>query len=117
MATIILGSYMVRYPLGGNLSWALQYLVGFKELGHDVYFVEKYVHADSCYDPVARQLSNDCSYGVRIVKEIMEKYGLADNWCFVEYGENYHGRSKKEIEEIFADLCKQVDALKEKQAK
>jgi hypothetical protein len=29
MATIVVGSYMVRYPLGGMLSWVLQYLVGF----------------------------------------------------------------------------------------
>ena len=42
MARIILGSYMFRYPLGGMLSWVLQYLLGLKDLGHDVYFVEKY---------------------------------------------------------------------------
>ena len=51
MATIVVGSYMVRYPLGGNLSWALQYLTGLKDLGHDVYMVEKYVHEESCYHP------------------------------------------------------------------
>ena len=41
MARILFGSYMVRYPLGGNLSWALQWLVGFQQLGHEVYLVEK----------------------------------------------------------------------------
>ena len=101
-----MGSYMVRYPLGGNLSWAIQYLVGFRDLGHEVYFVEKYVHEDSCYDPVARRLSNDCSYGVSIVSELLASYGLEHNWCFVEYGEKYHGLSRRKIEEIFsrADL-------------
>jgi hypothetical protein len=33
MARVILGSYMVRYPLGGMLSWQLQWLVGFQRLG------------------------------------------------------------------------------------
>jgi hypothetical protein len=106
MATIIMGSYMVRYPLGGNISWALQYLLGFRELGHEVYFVEKYVHEDSCYDPVAQHMSDDCSYGVKVVSELLASYGLEDHWCFVESGDQYHGLSRKRIEEIFsrADL-------------
>lgn len=106
MATIVIGSYMVRYPLGGNLSWALQYLVGFKELGHEVYFVEKYVHPDSCYDPVKKVLSDDCSYGVKVVSDLLTRYGLEKNWCFVENGDIYHGLSKREIIDIFrrADL-------------
>lgn len=92
---------MVRYPLGGNLSWALQYLVGFKELGHDVYFVEKFVNEDSCYDPVKQVLSNDCTYGVKVVSELLARYGLQDKWCYVEHGEIYHGLSKKKINEVF----------------
>ncbi len=97
---------MVRYPLGGNLSWALQYLAGFKALGHDIYFVEKYVHPDSCYDPVQQRMSNNCSYGVRVVSELLKLYGLEDKWCFVEFGEIYHGLSKEKVEEVFsrADL-------------
>jgi hypothetical protein len=101
MATIIMGSYMVRYPLGGNLSWALQYLVGFKELGHDVYFVEKYVHQNSCYDPVKQVLSDDCSYGVKVVSDLLARYGLENKWCFVEQGEIFHGISKNKINAIF----------------
>ena len=54
MATIIVGAYMVRYPLGGMMSWVFQHLVGFKALGHEVYFVEKYVYENSCYNPVDR---------------------------------------------------------------
>ena len=101
MATIIMGSYMVRYPLGGNLSWALQYLIGFKELGHDIYLVEKYAYQDSCYDPISQKLSSDCSYGVKVVSELMETFGLGDKWCYVEEGEIYHGLSKKQIDEVF----------------
>ncbi|MDQ4138907.1 MAG: hypothetical protein M3142_00130, partial [Bacteroidota bacterium] len=106
MATIVVGSYMVRYPLGGNLSWALQYLVGFKELGHDVYLVEKYAYPNSCYDPVKQTQSDDCTYGLKVVSELLARYGLADKWCFVESGDIYHGLSKREINDVFrrADL-------------
>jgi hypothetical protein len=101
-----MGTYMVRYPLGGNLSWALQYLAGLKALGHDVYMVEKYVHPNSCYDPVRQTVSDDCSYGVQVVNDLLKAYGLEHNWCYVQAGEVYHGRSKKEIEAVFqrADL-------------
>jgi hypothetical protein len=101
MATIVIGSYMVRYPLGGNLSWALQYLVGFKELGHEVYVVEKYAYPDSCYDPVKGVLSDDCSYGVKVVSDLLARYGLENNWCFVENGEIYHGLSKQQVTDVF----------------
>lgn len=106
MATIIVGSYMVRYPLGGNLSWALQYLTGLKDLGHDVYFVEKHVYDDSCFDPVKQVLTNDCSTGVQIVSELLSRFGLQDHWCFVGEGNQYYGLSKTEIEDVFrrADL-------------
>ena len=106
MATIIMGSYMVRYPLGGNLSWALQYLTGLKDLGHDVYFVEKHMYEDSCFDPVKQILSNDCTAGVKIVSELLDRFGLGDSWCFVGEGNEYYGLSKVEIETVFkrADL-------------
>ena len=48
MARIVVGSYMVRYPLGGMMSYVLQYLLGFQRLGHDVYFVEKAGYHNSC---------------------------------------------------------------------
>ena len=106
MATIIMGSYMVRYPMGGNLSWALQYLIGFKDLGHDIYFVEKYAYPDSCYDPVGKKLSSDCSYGVSVVSALMNAYGMGNKWCYVEEGEIYHGLSKHQMDAVFdrADL-------------
>jgi hypothetical protein len=97
---------MVRYPLGGSLSWQLQYLLGLKQLGHEVYFVEKYAYENSCYDPIKKVNSNDCSYGLSVVSELFQRFGLENNWCFVEWGDIYHGMSKARIESIFrrADL-------------
>ena len=101
MARIVLGSYMVRYPLGGMLSWVLQYLAGFKDLGHEIYFVEKYGYPDSCYNPLNETMSDDCSYGVKVLSELLAKVGLQEKWCFVERSGKYHGISRKDIEEIF----------------
>ena len=84
MARIILGSYMFRYPLGGMLSWGIQYLLGIKNNGHEVYFVEKSGYENSCYNPVAKTMSNDCAYGVKIVSELFLRFNLGENWCFVD---------------------------------
>jgi len=109
MATIIVGAYMVRYPLGGMMSWVFQHLVGFKSLGHEVYFVEKYGYENSCYNPVDRTMSNDCSYGVKLVADLLTTAGLRDNWCFVDHQGNYYGISKKKIEAVFKSADCYID--------
>jgi hypothetical protein len=106
MATIIVGSYMVRYPLGGMLSWVLQYLTGFKKLGHDVYFVEKFGYPNSCYDPSRNVMSDHCAYGIQVVSNLLAAHGLEAKWCFVARSGEYHGISRGDIEALFrsADL-------------
>lgn len=97
---------MVRYPLGGNLSWALQWLVGFQRLGHDVYFAEKSGYPGSCFHPLRNVMGDDCTYGVAVLHELLERFGLERRWCFVDAAGNYHGLSRLEIEELLrsADL-------------
>ena len=106
MARIILDSYMVHYPLGGILSWVLQYLVGFQRLGHEVYFVEKSPYPGSCYDPVADAMTDDCSQGVATVAALMVRFGLQDRWCYVDSAGRYHGLPRERVAEVFrsADL-------------
>ncbi|MGH2755972.1 MAG: hypothetical protein ACRDLB_16280, partial [Actinomycetota bacterium] len=101
MARVILGSYMVRYPLGGMMSWVLQYLVGLHRLGHETYFVEKAGWPDACFDPDEGIMSDDCSFGVRAVGSLLTEHSLADRWCFVDNHGRYFGLPKEDIEEVF----------------
>jgi hypothetical protein len=106
VARVVVGSWMVRYPLGGNLSWTLQWLLGFHRLGHEVYLVEKSGYPNSCFDPVKGVMSDDCSYGTSAVHELLARFGLAERWCYVDAHECYHGISRQRAAEIFrtADL-------------
>ncbi|MEO5579032.1 MAG: hypothetical protein ABIR58_00120 [Gemmatimonadaceae bacterium] len=106
MARIILGSYMVRYPLGAVLSWALQYLTGFQKLGHDVFFVEKSGYPKSCYDPSRDVMSDDCSYGTVTVEAVLSRIGMGGKWCFVDAAGRHHGLSRERVQAVFdsADL-------------
>ena len=40
MARIIFAGYLVRYPLGGYAWQMAHYLLGFRSLGHDIWFYE-----------------------------------------------------------------------------
>ncbi|MEO5579104.1 MAG: hypothetical protein ABIR58_00485 [Gemmatimonadaceae bacterium] len=101
MARIVLGAYMVRYPLGGVLSSSLQWIVGLQQLGHEIYVAEKSGYADSCYDPSLDVMSDDCAFGTSALNELLARFGLQDNWCYAAADGVYHGMSCKRIEEVF----------------
>jgi hypothetical protein len=109
MARIVVGAYMVRYPLGGMLSCSLQWLLGFQRLGHEVYFVEKSGWPGSCYDPSKNAAGDDCSYGIRAVSALLARFGLEDRWCFVDAAGVYHGMSRDLIETVLRSADAFVD--------
>lgn len=96
---------MVRYPLGGMLSWVLQYLVGFQRLGHEVWFVEKSGYPNACYDPRHDVMTDDASYGLAVVSDLLAQHEI-QHWCFVDQAGRYHGTPRPQIEAAFreADL-------------
>src|SRR5262245_60802811 len=97
---------MVRYPLGGNLSWTLQWLVGFQRLGHEVFLVEKADGPNSCWDPSNGTMGDDGSSGAKTVHDLLSRFGLGERWCFAEFGGRYRGMSRARVEEVLrtADL-------------
>jgi hypothetical protein len=113
MARIIVGATMVRYPLGGMNQWVLTWLVGFKRLGHDVYLIEKSGWPNSCYDVSRRTMSDDCSYGVGVVSALLRRFGLEDEWCFVDAAGQYHGLSQDKLSDLFksADLFVDLEGV------
>ena len=109
MARILIGAYAVRLPLGGYVSWNLQWLLGFARLGHEVYLVEKSGWPSSCYDPSTRTHGDDCAHGLAVVHQALDRFGLGSHWCYVDAGGRYHGRSRKHIEDVFASADLFID--------
>jgi hypothetical protein len=107
VARIVVSASMVQYPLGGMCQWVLAWLVGFQQLGHEVYVVEKSGWwPQACYDVSKREMSDDCSYGIEVVNGLLRQFGLEKNWCFVDVNRMYHGMSRERGHEVFhsADL-------------
>jgi hypothetical protein len=109
MARIIVASYAVRFPVGGYLSWVLQWLIGFQRLGHDVYFVEKSGWSESCYDPSKHVMTDDSSYGTAALHALLARFGLGDRWCFVDARGRYHGMSRRRVGKVFSSADLFVD--------
>ena len=71
---------MGRCPFAGH-SWGhMNWLIGFKRLGHEVYYVED----DTVwpYDPVQNTVTDDCRYAVNHIRQCMERIGLRNRWAF-----------------------------------
>jgi hypothetical protein len=101
MARILVGGGMVRHPHGGISHWLLTWLIGLRQLGHDVYYVEKSGWPFACYHPPTREWTDDCRYGVRTAAALLRRFDLQDRWCFVDAEGTYHGLTRTCVTDIF----------------
>ena len=77
---IIVTGLVGQYPFGGVIWDYLQYLLGFRALGHEVLYLE-----DSGawpYDPEAGTVTDDCSFALRSLKKIFADFGIPDAWVY-----------------------------------
>lgn len=88
---IVVMGHIVRCPLGG-LTWHyLQYMLGFKALGHDVFYVEDSYRFESdasawCYDPDRNTVDPDPTPGLKFASHVFERVGLGDSWGYYDAG-------------------------------
>lgn len=109
MAKVVVGVYMVRYPLGGMLSWALQYLLGLQQAGHDVTIVEKAHYHDACFDPKQGKMTDDPANGLAAVRELLSRFGLESRLGFVDIDRKTYGLTETEIKQAFTDADLFID--------
>ena len=77
---IIVGGYIGLYPTGGATLDYIQYPLGLKMLGHDVYYIE-----DTMQYPLFQQKGmpwDNADGCVEYVKKTMEYFGFRDNWAY-----------------------------------
>jgi len=103
---IIVGGYIGLYPTGGATWDYLQYPLGLKMLGHDVYYLE-----DTRQYPTFQtegKAWNDASGCVSYLRGIMESFGMAERWSYRDIAtNNYFGLSKQKV----LGLCQTADVF------
>lgn len=80
---VVLG-YIVRGPIGGMAWHHLQYVLGLKQLGHEVLFLEESDDYPSCYDPSNHSIGSDPTYGLGFAKRAFDQLGLRDCWAYFD---------------------------------
>jgi len=94
-----------QFPLAG-MAWQLvHHLVGFRQLGFNVYYIEQ--TGTVLYDPRVKSRVNDCAYSVHFIAETMRRIGLEDRWAYHDgLTGQWHGLSERCIQELFTSaLC------------
>jgi hypothetical protein len=103
---IVVTGLLGQYAFGGVTWDYLQYLLGFRGLGHDVWYLE-----DSGawpYDPVRQTVSEDCAYNVNYLRGMMAEFGFGDRWIYRNGADGkFHGAG----EAAARDLIKNGDLL------
>jgi len=102
---IVCSGFLVRHPLGGHSWHHLQYLVGFRRLGHEVTYFEHYGWPDSCYDPARDAMVADPSYGIAYLLTLLQPHGLGDRWCYLAEDGTAYGMPRERL----AELCCESD--------
>src|SRR5215510_11499674 len=90
MARIIFAGYLVRYPLGGYTWQMAHYLLGFRALGHDVWFYEDTGKWDCAlaYNPITSEFGPTYDYGIAATADFLGRLGFGDRWLFFDVERN-----------------------------
>ncbi len=102
---ILCSGYLVRYPLGGQTWHHLQYLVGFRRLGHEVVFFEHFGWPNSCYHPIRDKMTADPEFGIAFLRTTLQRYGLDECWCYLAEDGTAYGMPREQL----AQACRDSD--------
>lgn len=91
-------------PMAGLTLHYLQYLLGLRQLGHEVLYLEDTGAWN--YDPNTDSMTDDVELPVGYLREVMSAHGLADNWTFIDHEGHAHGLTGHDLRDFVrtADL-------------
>ncbi|MDO8794937.1 MAG: hypothetical protein Q7J25_10000 [Vicinamibacterales bacterium] len=98
---VVVAGIIARYPFGGVTWCSLMYLLGLRDLGHDVIYIED--TGECVYDPEKNAISEDPGYGTRYIHAALDPYGFGTRWSFVNYDGQHHGMTKESVRAFCAD--------------
>ena len=92
--------------LGGQAWAVLQYLLGFRALGHEVYYLEDCGRSSWVYIWETEEWTHELDYPAAYVNACLEPFGFGDRWI---YRDNY--RSLGVPLNRFQEICHRADLL------
>ncbi|HJU12448.1 MAG TPA: hypothetical protein VJ728_16310, partial [Candidatus Binataceae bacterium] len=87
---IVVMHLAARYPLAGVIWQLLHHLVGLRQLGIDVYYIEDN-GGEWVYDPYINDISPDPSRNLKILTDALHAYDFDGRWAFFfDYSRKQH---------------------------
>ena len=102
---IVVTGLAATYPFGGVFWDYIQYLLGFRDLGHDVLYLED--TGRWCYDPVTTTFVEDGTNNAAHLQKQLDRLapGLRELWFYRDAAGRTFGRSKRDV----LDFCRSAD--------
>jgi len=98
---IIVTGLVGQYAFGGVAWDYLQFVEGFRQLGHDAYYLED--TETWPYDPLQNTVTGDCRYNVQYLGDVMKRLGLEGRWAYRNAPDTtYHGLTESEVKKLCA---------------
>jgi hypothetical protein len=95
---IVLLGGLGSMPFAGVAWQVLQYLEGFRLLGHDVFYLED--TGSWPYDPERETISDDARPTIAYLRPILERFGLSGSWGYRDVvRDSWHGVSEERVVE------------------
>jgi hypothetical protein len=93
---IVVAGGIGAMPFSGVAWQVIQYLEGFRRLGHDVFYLEDTQRWP--YDPEAETASDDAGPAIAYVAKLMVRCGLQDAWAYRDVAQRaLHGVSERAL--------------------
>jgi hypothetical protein len=98
---IILLGMASKMPVAGVVWQTLHYIVGFRLLGHDAYYVEEHARTPSMF--MTDETDDASSRAAEFIDGLMRRFDLGDRWAFhALHGDgHYYGMSESRLKELF----------------
>jgi len=103
---VIFASAIGRFPIGGNAWSDLQYLLGLRALGHDIFYLEECGPESWVYNWETEQITTQLDYPTNYVRNCLEPLGFENQWIY-RAGDCSVGMAVDE----FLEVCSQADLM------
>jgi hypothetical protein len=96
---------ITRFPVAGAVWGTVQYLIGLRRLGYDVYYVE--AHGRNPNMLMARPEDDATALAVECIAGVMRRFDLADKWAFHALHDDgrCHGMTEGRLRELYANAA------------
>jgi hypothetical protein len=100
---VILGM-MAKTPVAGNIWLVLHYLIGFKRLGYDAYYVEAHASTPSMLMD-SEGTGKGSAEAADLIANVMRRFDLNDRWAFHALHDDgqCYGLSESQLQQLYAD--------------